>query len=75
MGFFVDKPVDTFVITSVGKTTNGWLCDILDIITLHFPVSLCHSFPRYLLYFTLPDMNTLFLDGKIENENILLLGL
>jgi hypothetical protein len=32
--------------TSPGKTTDGWLINTLDIITQHFPVSVCSSFSK-----------------------------
>ena len=39
-GLFVDEARDSLYTTSASKTTDGWLCDTLDVITKNLPVTL-----------------------------------
>ena len=51
-GLLVDQTRDTLDTTSAGKTTDGWLCDTLDVITEHLPVALSAPLSKTFASFT-----------------------
>ena len=51
-GLLIDEAGDTLDTTTAGKTTDGWLCDTLDVITKYLPVTLSTSFSQTLSSFT-----------------------
>uniref|UniRef100_V5H359 Uncharacterized protein n=1 Tax=Anoplophora glabripennis TaxID=217634 RepID=V5H359_ANOGL len=50
--FFVDQSRDTLDTTSSGQSSDGWLCDTLDVITENLSVTLSTTFSQTFTTFT-----------------------
>jgi len=62
-GLFVDHRADTLYTTSAGKTTDGRLCDTLDVITKNLPMSLGSTLSEALATFSASSHDEVVLEG------------
>ena len=55
-GLFVDEPADSLDTTATSKTTDGRLCDALDVVTQHLAMALGTTLSKTLASLPRPDI-------------------
>ena len=65
-GFLVDETGDTFYTTSASETTDSGLCDTLDVIPQHFPVTLGATLSESLTSFATSRHDAVFLSIAVS---------